>query len=72
MREFFDEAKRRCRAGSARAIACEQGYRSIAFPLIKAGTGGLQPEKVLEIIQDEAGRHGYDGEVRIVRFRRAA
>lgn len=56
---------------SALAIACEQGYRSIGFPLIGAGTGGYPPEKVLEIMQDEAGKSEYDGEVRIVRFRRA-
>ncbi len=52
-------------------IACEQGYRSIAFPLIGAGTGGYSPEKVLAIIQDEAGKHAYDGEVRVIRFRPA-
>ena len=41
---------------SALGIAREQGYRSIAFPLIGAGTGGYPPEKVLEIMQDEAGQ----------------
>jgi len=54
---------------SALAIARDQGYRSIAFPLIGAGTGGFPPEKVLEIMRDEAGKSQYDGEVRIVRFR---
>jgi O-acetyl-ADP-ribose deacetylase len=54
---------------SALGIAREQGYRSIAFPLIGAGTGGYSPHKVLKIMQDEAGKHEYDGEVRIVRFR---
>jgi O-acetyl-ADP-ribose deacetylase (regulator of RNase III) len=54
---------------SALAIAREQGYRSIAFPLIGAGTGGYSPEKVLEIMRDEAGQNDYDGEVRIVRLR---
>ena len=56
---------------SALRIAREKGYRSIAFPLIGAGTGGCSPEKVLEIMQDEAGKYEYDGEVRIVRFKRA-
>jgi O-acetyl-ADP-ribose deacetylase (regulator of RNase III) len=56
---------------SALGIAREKGYRSIAFPLIGAGTGGYSPEKVLEIMQDEAGQNDYDGEVRIVRFKRA-
>src|ERR1035441_6093292 len=55
---------------SALGIAREKGYRSIAFPLIGAGTGGYPPEKVLEIMQDEAGRSEYNGEVRIVRFKR--
>ena len=56
---------------NALGIAREKGYRSIALPLIGAGTGGYPPEKVLEIMQDEAGKHEYDGEVRIVRFQRA-
>lgn len=55
---------------NALRIAREKGYRSIAFPLIGAGTGGYPPEKVLEIMQDEAARDDYDGEVRIVRFKR--
>jgi hypothetical protein len=31
---------------------------------------GDLPEKVLEIMQDEAGKTEYDGKVRIVRFKR--
>ena len=53
---------------SALGIARAQGYRSIAFPLIGAGTGGYAPEKVMEIMQDEAARADYAGEIRIVRF----
>jgi hypothetical protein len=30
-----------------------------------------RPEKALEIMQDEAAKNDYDGEIRIVRFRRA-
>ena len=56
---------------SALVIAHEKGYRSIAFPLIGTGTGGYPPERALEIMQDEAGQSEYDGEVRIVRFKRA-
>jgi len=56
---------------SALGIAREKGYRSIAFPLIGAGTGGYAPGKVLEIMQDEAGQNEYHGEVRIVRFKRS-
>ena len=56
---------------SALGIAREKGYRSIAFPLIGAGTGEFQPEQALAIMQDEAGQNEYGGEVRIVRFQRA-
>ena len=56
---------------SALGIAREKGYRSIAFPLIGAGTGGYPPEKVLEIMEDTIRQSEYDGEVRIVRFKRA-
>jgi len=51
--------------------AREKGYRSIVFPLIGAGTSGFQPEQALAIMQDEAVRNEYGGEVRIVRFKRA-
>jgi O-acetyl-ADP-ribose deacetylase len=55
---------------SALGIAREKGYRSIAFPRIGAGTGGVKPEKVLVIMQDETGQNEHNGEVRIVRFKR--
>jgi O-acetyl-ADP-ribose deacetylase len=55
---------------SALGIAREKGYRTIAFPLIGTGAGGFQPEQALAIMQDEAGRNEYGGEVRIVRFKR--
>ena len=69
---FWRSSERAIRGcvSSALDIARQQGYRSIAFPLIGAGTGGYPPEKVLEIMQDEAAQSGYDGEVRIVRFER--
>jgi O-acetyl-ADP-ribose deacetylase (regulator of RNase III) len=57
---------------SALGIAREKSYRSIAFPLIGAGTGGFQPEQALEIVEDEDGKSEYFGEVRIVRFSRSA
>ena len=57
---------------SALTIARERGYRSIAFPLIGAGTGGFSPERAIDIMQDETREIDYDGEVRFVRFRRAA
>jgi len=55
---------------SALALASEKGYRSIAFPLIGAGTGGGSPEKVSELMRDELRECEFDGEVRIVRFRK--
>ena len=57
---------------SALDIARQRGYRSIAFPLMGAGTGGFSPERALDILQDEARQIDYDGEVTLVRFRRAA
>ena len=55
---------------NALGIAQKQGYRSIAFPLIGAGTGGFSPDRALEIMQDEARQTNYDGEVRFVRYNR--
>ena len=57
---------------SALGIAGKRGYRSIAFPLIGAGTGGFSPQRALDIMQDEARQIDYNGHVRIVRFRPAA
>ncbi len=55
---------------NALALAAQRGFRSIAFPLIGAGTGGGSEEKVLEFMQSELQNCDFDGEVRIVRFRR--
>lgn len=57
---------------NAMSIVRESGYRSVAIPLIGAGTGGGDESKVIEIIQDELEAIKYDGEVRIVRYRRNA
>lgn len=53
---------------NALALAAMAGFRSIAFPLIGAGVGGLSPEKVLELMQDEAKQSAYTGQVRFVRY----
>lgn len=50
-------------------LARDRGYRSIALPLIGAGTGGFSPERTLEIMRQAAGEADYAGQVRIVRFR---
>ena len=51
-------------------IAMENKYRSIAFPLIGAGTGGGNKDNVLEIMRDEIYKTPYKGEVRIVIFKK--
>ena len=56
---------------SAMAIVKSKGYRSVAFPLIGAGTGGGSPERVLDLIRDELRSIEYEGEARIVLFREA-
>lgn len=59
------------RASVRNAIALAQGrYRSLAFPLIGAGTGGGDQTRVLELIQDELRQLQFDGSIRIVVFRR--
>jgi len=54
---------------NAMAIARDGSYRSIAFPLIGAGTGGSKEDKVISIMQDELGRVEFEGEVILVRYR---
>jgi O-acetyl-ADP-ribose deacetylase len=50
-------------------LASEHGFRSIAFPLIGAGTGGKTPAVVLELMLNELSKASFPGEARIVRFR---
>lgn len=57
---------------NALALAQRKGYRSIAFPLIGAGSGGGDPANVLEIMRKELQAVEYDGLVRVVRYRQAA
>lgn len=56
---------------SALKLAGEAGLRSVAFPLIGSGTGGLSEERSLQVIREEAGRSGFPGEVRLVRYPKA-
>ena len=56
-------------ARNALALAREKGYRSIAFPLIGAGSGGGKADRVQKWMEDELSGLEYDGEVRIVRYR---
>jgi len=52
------------------AIAADRGYRSIAIPLIGAGSGGGKPDTIQTMIQNELLQLDYDGDVRIVRYRK--
>ena len=54
---------------NAIALANEKGYRSLAFPLIGAHSGGLNEARSLAYILDELSKAEGDGEVRVVKFR---
>ncbi|HYO77440.1 MAG TPA: macro domain-containing protein [Thermoanaerobaculia bacterium] len=49
-------------------LARKNGYGSIAFPLIGAGTGGLSPASVEQMMVEEIARSDYDGRVVVVVF----
>jgi O-acetyl-ADP-ribose deacetylase (regulator of RNase III) len=55
---------------NAISIAQYRGYKSLALPLIGAGSGGGKSTIVQSIIEDELTRCQFDGEVRIVRYSR--
>src|SRR5437763_3524101 len=55
---------------NAMALAKECGYRSIAFPLIGAGSGGGKAGRVQGWMEDELKAIDYDGDVVIVRYKR--
>lgn len=54
---------------NAMSLAASRGFKSVAFPLIGAGTGGVKPAIVLEWMLDELRRLDLPLSVRIVRFR---
>ncbi len=64
------EASIRDSVHNAISLACEHEFRSIAFPLIGAGTGGAGADEVLALMKDELAGCEFDGVVRIVRFRK--
>jgi O-acetyl-ADP-ribose deacetylase len=66
------EASIRASARNALALAKQHGFRSLAMPLIGAGTGGRSAEAVQRVLVDELTRIAFDGEVRVVRYRRPA
>ena len=53
---------------SAMTIAKEGGYRSIALPLIGAGSGGGKSDRVQKWMLDELQRIDFDGTVLVVRY----
>jgi len=48
--------------------AKQKNFKSIAFPLIGAGTGGRSKSHVLNWMKEELNRVEFDGDVLIVRF----
>lgn len=70
---LWRSSERSVRASVRHAIALARGhYRSIAFPLIGAGTGGGKDDRVLAWMRDELSRLEFAGTVLVVRFRRPA
>jgi O-acetyl-ADP-ribose deacetylase len=53
---------------NALALAQENGFASIAFPLIGAGTGGKNADQVLALMTEEIKKSIFPGEVRLVRY----
>lgn len=54
---------------NALKIAEARGYRSIAFPIVGAGTGGFDTERSLRIMTEAAQATPYEGEIIFVRYR---
>lgn len=55
---------------NALAVAQERGWRSLAFPILGAGSGGFDAEKAEAIMLDELRKSDADLQVVVVRFRR--
>jgi O-acetyl-ADP-ribose deacetylase (regulator of RNase III) len=62
----------RASVANAVALAARSGFGSIALPLVGAGTGGGDEDRVQALIEDELRSIAYDGEVVIVRFGRTS
>ena len=59
----------RLSVSGALALAAQEGFQSIAFPLIGAGTGGLAADQVLAWMQDEINDSDFLGKILVVRFK---
>ncbi len=53
---------------TALAIVAEQGFKSVAFPIVGGGTGGVSEARALDMILDEIETVGSEADVRVVRF----
>lgn len=49
-------------------VASENGFRSIAFPLIGSGVGAFNEAQALDLMKEALETVAYDGEVRLVQF----
>ena len=67
---FASEYSIRKSVYNALQIAQQKNYRSIAFPLIGAGTGGFSKTRALEIMQDEMHKHCFQGTIIIVKYKK--
>lgn len=56
---------------NAMALAHENGFRSMAFPLIGAGSGVFKPDRAQAIMEDELEKIEGTMEVRVVVYRRS-
>ena len=55
---------------SAMKLVAQMDFRSVAFPLIGAGSGGGSADQIQKFMLDELSRISYEGEVYLVRFAR--
>lgn len=55
---------------SAMELVSQQGFQSVAFPIIGAGTGGFGEEGALQIMREALAEVDSSAEVIIVRFRK--
>jgi O-acetyl-ADP-ribose deacetylase (regulator of RNase III) len=54
---------------SALGIATHEGYASVAFPLIGAGSGGGSAMAAEQLMLDEFSMQSYAGEITLVRYK---
>ncbi len=55
---------------NALALAKENGFTSIAFPVIGSGSGSFAGGKALDLMMDELKNIDYDGTVLVVKFKK--